>query len=296
MPGPRVLSKGAIWFAFRGRTLAIESAHDGFRRFAQTAFEPLHAAKPRIADHVAGMQIVDAALHVTFDGERIALAHSSDLMSDSSIAAYYATRAIFTQFAAADRTSWAAYGAAVRVGDRAVLLLGRSRIGKTLLTLHLLARGADVYGDETIVIDRRSGDVDGMPRRLMVREPALALLPNDMMREVCRSSPHAIVTPAGRLWYALDADVLSGGRTTAAQPAPIAAVAIINDARARASRVEPLHSKKAAIEFARRLYRPVDDVRDLSRLTACFDRVRACRLSLGSPADAAERLVDWVTS
>ena len=80
------------------------------------------------------------------------------------------------------------YACAVEIGGRAVVLAGAGSVGKTTLGLALANAGAGVYGDEMILIHRRSRVVSAISRRLMLRPGTLGLLGNVAITERIRAA------------------------------------------------------------------------------------------------------------
>jgi hypothetical protein len=141
------------------------------------------------------------------------------------------------------------YAAALRVGDRAILISAQSGIGKTTLALELLARGARLYGDEFAFIRKSDRFVSGLPRALMIRERTLSLIPDPRLRAVCEAS-----TPRSqhgdRVWDNIDAgDVF--GEDVFARPAPLAAAFMLE--RGERTSSEVVSPAVAAADFTSRL-------------------------------------------
>lgn len=271
-------------FAFRNRTLSLEG-HEEAVRFAAAAFRELAAPAPAKVNQHAQVWLRDEGARVVFDGTEIGIECPED-DSEKSTSAFYATRDVFARFAASDPSVWAVYGAAVRCGAQALFICGPTTAGKSILATHLLARGAQFYGDEIVVIDRATGYTGGMRRGMMIRERGLAWLPSDAMRARCSASPDLIRTPTGCLWYAVEPDALAG-RSTAAEPAPLGGVVILSGERVEVSALERVPPTVAALEVARYLYLPAGELSELGALSTLLARVPAYRLRLGPPRDAA---------
>lgn len=276
-------------FAFRNRTLSLR-ADEPVIGLAKAAFREIAAPAGGHAGQHAQVLLSDEETRVLFDGAEVQIPNLDPSERNEFTSAFYATREIFARFAAADASCWALYGTAVRCGSGALLILGPSTIGKSVLTAHLLACGAQFYGDEIVVVDRETGYVSGMRRGLMIREPSLPLLPSAAMRERCAASPHRIQTERGALWYAVEADALVG-RPTAAEPAPLGGIILLAAERAKVSALEPLPGTAAAIEAARYLYRRAGELTELGALTSLLARAPAHRLRLGPPGEAAALIV-----
>ena len=88
------------------------------------------------------------------------------------------------------------HGASVVIGGQKVLLVGVAGFGKTTLTMHLLANGIDVEGDEHIVV--REQDVVARPRPLRVKSASIALLPK--LAAAVLASPSLLVREGDRTY------------------------------------------------------------------------------------------------
>ncbi|MFN2462088.1 MAG: hypothetical protein ABR591_15650 [Candidatus Velthaea sp.] len=61
------------------------------------------------------------------------------------------------------------------MNGRAIVVVGRSGVGKTTLVLQLVARGARLYSDECLFVEKETMLVTGLPCSHMIREPSLKL-------------------------------------------------------------------------------------------------------------------------
>ena len=263
--------------------------------YARRAYEPLLCG-----DEVDG-NVHNAAIAarrrdpwMSLDGQL--LPWPSDINGDHSVfaSAFYGTRELFARLLCTHPERRAIYSAAIETDAGAVVLIGRSTIGKTVLALHATALGARLYSDETVLLDRRDGRINGVGRRLMVREPALPLLPNDAMRRACLESADVYVAKRSRLFYALDPSALFG-RNVDALPALPAAVVCIDDERTSHSVLERISPALAAAELAKRSYGPSKDLAEVATLGMLLARARSFRLRLGSPDEAARMILEAVS-
>lgn len=142
--------------------------------------------------------------------------------------------------------------AAIREGDGAVLLMGRSGSGKSSLSARALADGREMLGDDQVLLDG-SGQLWTFPRRLRfyadLRHTAPAAyrrLPVKARfglagRAVVRRLTKGFVAPPIRVTPA----ELGGGR--AREPLPLSSVALISrDARVRELEIEEIDASEAA--------------------------------------------------
>jgi hypothetical protein len=183
------------------------------------------------------------------------------------------------------------YAAALRLGDRAILVSADSGIGKTTLALELIRRGARLYTDEFAFVRRADSFVSGLPRALMIRERTLAIFSDPRLRTVCEASPPR--APHGdRIWDNIDAgDVF--GEDVFATPAPLAAAFLLHraDGPPTSERVSPA---VAAVDFTQRLnadatgFARFVDTAEMLAHTPCY-RVTAQMPT--AAADTIERLL-----
>lgn len=202
--------------------------------------------------------------------------------------AFYATRELFSRFASEDETAVALYGALVLVDGGAVLVLGPTTIGKTLLALCLAHEGAQFLGDETALLSY-NGEIRAMPRCPSLREPGLAFLPSELMRRRVLGAPHAFATPRGRLWYALSADDL-GGVAPSERPYPLRAVCAIGE-RAESFAMREIQQTDMFATVAQRAYSRPTELSELAALRRAMRRARHFSVTLGTPQESAAALL-----
>ncbi|MGZ3527123.1 MAG: hypothetical protein ACXVAO_05420 [Vulcanimicrobiaceae bacterium] len=272
-------------FSHLGRTLLLHANHPAVYHVALSAFADIAREALERHDHHAEIKIGEQDLEIGFDGTHARSAARFIDGDSSSLTAFYATSGVFARFAAASRSHFALYAAAVQLAAGAVVIAGPTTVGKTVLALHLAARGARIYGDELILLDRSACTIEAFPRRLLLREPSLPLLPNDAMRKACLQSRDAIDCSGGRLWYALDPDALCG-RGVRACASPLAGVILI-DGRARRSSIERVAPMLGAIELARRTFRNERGLAELKAFCEIGSSVPVYRMLLGAPAEGA---------
>jgi hypothetical protein len=146
----------------------------------------LHACAPALRDALRFMEIapnlpdftlknVDIKIHEA-DGFCIVRMPNGRLVEGSP---RYLTDAlhqlIFTDIVESEPDAIFLHGATVLVQGKRVLLVGHKGCGKTTLTLHLLAHGFDIEGDEHLLV--RQTDVVARPRTLRVKPGSLVLVP-----------------------------------------------------------------------------------------------------------------------
>ncbi len=174
-------------FRLSDAVLGIDVADDHARRVLEDAYAPL-LRPPGTRTHARAVvqRLSDGRLHVRYGRRALAAANSADAIPLRG--AYHAAREIFAHFACEPPHSMALYGALCAVDNGAVLLLGPTTVGKTLLALQLARNGARFLGDETAVLSLLTGEAYALPRRPTLRESALPLLSDDAMSSRILSS------------------------------------------------------------------------------------------------------------
>jgi hypothetical protein len=231
-------------------------------------------------------RLSDGRLHVRYGRRVISTLHSR---AEADQAAYNAAREIFARFAASIDGTMAFYGAALGVGDAGVMIVGPAAIGKTLLALHAAHLGATFLGDETAMLDLRSGEVFAMPRRPALRESALPWLPNDAIAGEVVTSPNVFETERGRFWYALE------GVVPSERALKLRAVCIVRDRR-EVSSVRRLELGAALPLIAQRAYARPSELNQIAALRKALRGVVCLEISLGTPQESATGLLREVSA
>jgi hypothetical protein len=277
-------------FLVRDRVLTIASDDAFVEEFVQRAYGRV-GLRPSLA---IGRPIDRGQIFVRghaprllFNGNEIAWPLEASEERTRFIAVFYGSREFFRLVAGRVESCWALYGAAVQLGPTAVAIVGRSGIGKTSLVLALMARGARLYSDECVFIDKADGSVDGLRRALMIRESALGLLswiPG--IADACRRAPFH-PTPTGRLWYAIEPGMIFGTGLHA-RSSRLSGVVVLDDDRSTVPTMYRIAPSVAAAELARRCHAKPSGIRALAEISRHLSAVRCYRLRLGSPASTAD--------
>ncbi|HEY9179279.1 MAG TPA: hypothetical protein VIO32_01085, partial [Candidatus Baltobacteraceae bacterium] len=209
-------------------------------------------------------------------------------------AAYHAVREIFARFACELPHTIAMYGALCAIDGGAVLLLGSTTIGKTLLALHLAHSGAQFLGDETALLSVASGEAYAMPRRPSLRESALPLLPDARMRANIEQSSSVFATERGRFWYALDGDALCGLQPNG-RPHVLRAICMLS-ARAEVPAIRRLDSTAGLQLAAQRAYARPSTLAQMSAVKRAMRHTAFFQMTLGTPSESAALLLREVTA
>ena len=225
-----------------------------------------------------------------FNGEAFAWPQDSQRDTSAFVYAFYGSRQLFGLVAGSIASCWAFYGAAVQFGTGAIALVGRSGIGKTTLVLELMARGAALYSDECVFLEKTDGMVDGLPRALMIRESSLEQLASiPGVAAACRRSPFHVTEERGRLWYAIDPTEIFDA-VPVARPSPLRAFVVLDDERSDVASLSSLSPSVAAAELARRCHGASNGIAGLAIVARRLSTIPCYRLRLGTPRGTADLL------
>jgi hypothetical protein len=271
-------------FGLAGRTLGIDVDDQAVAHILQTTYSCARVQNTRTVNHVASMRrLGDGRLHVRFDRRAVSVGEPAQPFP--LLSAYYATKEVFARFAAAHPGCIAFYGALVAVNGAAVLILGPTTIGKTLFALHLASQGATFLGDETAVLDLRSGSICALARKPALREPALSLLPSDEMRARVAQANQVLDTDRGRFWYALGPQELCGV-VPSDRSYRLAAVCVIRE-RAQTFALKHVDFEQALPAIMQRAYARPSQLTELSGLRRSMRRVTLHEIALADPQASA---------
>jgi hypothetical protein len=181
------------------------------------------------------------------------------------------------------------YGCAVRVGNRAVLIVGESGVGKTTLCLALSRLGGAIYGDEMVLVHRRTHMLTAVPRTLTINVGSFALFDDEAFCRRIRRRAVPVEALANGV-SSVDARVL--GPVPA--PVPLRAVVIVKrgPGEARLMPVKPAH---AAMMLAPHLAEQPSDLAAVARIAGRLAAVAVFRLTLERPGAAAAALVEGLS-
>jgi hypothetical protein len=274
-------------FGIGGTSLVIEIADEPALRLIEEAYRLLvcEAAPGRVQASIR--RLSDGRLHVRYGRETLRAAGAADPVPLR--AAYHAAREIFARFACEPAHTLAVYGALCAVDRGAVLLLGPTAIGKTVLSLHLAHLGAQFLGDDTALISLADQEAFAVPRRPALRESALPLLPDTRIAQSVAQAGSAFETERGRFWYALDAQALCGIEPST-RAYPLRAVCILSG-RGSAASMHALDPADAVKFVAQRAYARPTSLAQMSALRRVLRRVACFEMTLGTPRESSELLL-----
>lgn len=285
-------TRGAL-FAAGPFCLDVRTNEDWAAQLLATAYAPMHCTDAALALHHASLlRLRDGTLRLRFDEREVP--YSSATHSDPFTRSFYALHELFARFAAIIPGQIALYGASVVIDGGAVLLLGPTTIGKTVLALHLAHRGAHFLGDETVLFDPQYQTVAAMPQRPSLREPSLALLPTPALRRHVEAAPHAIHTRRGRFWYALRRLDLQGIGPDP-WPYPLRAIVIVKG-RAPEPTIETFTARTMLAMVLERAYARPQALAQVGALHRALRAIPSFALTLGPPDQSARALMDIINA
>jgi len=290
------VSRQTQTFSVLDRTLAIETDSDEIMRYIDGAFrrlrvDPDRDSRPR--DFASILYGLGTAPSISFNAAPVTFEHPTKV--DSAFhAAFYGSAKLF-RLSMRRSTDWhSVYAAALRIRDRAVLIAGASGIGKTTLTLELLRRGAQLYGDEFACIRKSDRFVVGFPRTFMIREETLSVIEQPPLRSTCERSAPREQAVAGRVWDHIDpAEVF--GEDVFASPARLGAAILLSRDPERPPSAERLSSAVASTELVARFNRAFVEFTHFADIAGLFAGIPCYRLWIGEPRATADALLGVLT-
>lgn len=289
-PQPRALWRGQ--FGLAGRVLALDADDVAVAHILQTAYAPALESRHRAASHSASLRrLCDGRLNVRFDRCTISAGHLGQ--ATALLSAYYAAKEIFARFAASHPAGIALYGSLVAVDGEAILILGPTTIGKTVLALHLALQGAKFLGDETTLLDLGSTTIYALARKPALRESAMPFLP-PVLQQGAQHAEHVMETERGRFWYALDPAEICG-IAPSASGYRLRAVCIVRD-RAESFSMRRIDAGDALPGILQRAYARPSQLAQTASLRRSIRHVAHYDLSLAQPEQSAAALLEQVRS
>jgi hypothetical protein len=279
-----------LGFGLGGSVLAIDIADDAALCLLRDAYSPMRCEPAGARAHAMLRRLADGRLHARYGRLGLRLENGGDPVPIR--AAYHATREIFARFAVERPHTIALYGSLFEINGGAVLVLGPTMIGKTLLALHAANAGARFLGDETALVSLLDGDAYAMPRRPSLRESGVPLLPTARMRSAVLKSQTFFQTDRGRFWYALDEQALAGMQPNA-RTYPLRAVCILS-ARSEQPHMRRLDVATGVPLLAQRAYVRPTSLAELGSLRRATRHAIFFEMTLGTPQHSSELLLQEV--
>ena len=180
------------------------------------------------------------------------------------------------------------HGAAVGRAGHAVLILGGARVGKTLLALSIVARGARLLADGLLPLDPGDLLLAPFPEALRLRREELASLGTD--------PAHPALVPfrtsSGSIEWRADPVGLLASRAGGAAAGAVTAVVFLQEPSSDEPRLDPLPPGQALQWVRRHLHRPAPDAERTQKVLARLcQAIPAFALTAGPP-DWTARLCD----
>jgi hypothetical protein len=191
---------------------------------------------------------------------------------------------------AADSAWVALYACAVVFRGRSVLFSGPSGVGKTTLGLALQQFGGRLIGDEMIVVDPATLEVDAIDRRLSVRWPHGDPLDDAVLHDLIQKNAAQIGSGRGRFQ---SVDRRAFGAPPA--PAPLGATFVLTRGEG-APRLAPAGAGRTALAIARFAGRRPNRLDDVGRLADVLAGGRCHTLTLGDPQASARAVFEALST
>jgi len=180
------------------------------------------------------------------------------------------------------------YAAAMRLGDRAIIISARSGIAKTTLALELMSRGAGLYSDEFVFIRKSDRTVSGLPRSLTIRVRTMSLFPDPRLRAVCETSkPRTSYGDA--VWDNIDAGDVFGDQIFA-RPASLGAAIVLERGLGPETVVTPISAAHAAADFNQRVNSGTQGFSRFADTALMLNGIPCFRVAASTPQRAAEAI------
>jgi hypothetical protein len=237
------------------------------------------AGTPRPEDHGA-LRRQDGVWRAYFNGEPLLCNIPTGTSDRVGEGAYLANQLVWRSLYK-DEAWLTVYGSALRLGNRTILFVGPSNVGKTTLSLALMMAGAQLYADEFVCLRRADRLVSGLRRSLMVRRNCLRFVQWNVLTSVCLSGRVRNNAYASDAWYHVDAEALGGDAAWAAA-APLDAVFVLQRSAPGAPKIEALAAARAAADLLQYTDASKRSLDSLAELRCVLENVPAYRLSVGA--------------
>ncbi|MDF3063261.1 MAG: aldolase [Microvirga sp.] len=227
---------------------------------------------------------VDIAVEETDHGFRLQLPDGERIEPSFIEAANRIHEAVFTAVLEEAPGAPMVHGACLVLEGQRFIVIGPKGAGKSTLTLHLLANGFDVEGDEHVVL--RDDDLVARPRRMRVKPGSLPLVPD--LAEAVLGSPTVQNPIEGRV-YAVDPSIAGRPwRIRARQASHLVFLEPNHGGRSSLTAVDPGEAFRLAAADC--LLPRIRQAAAAARLHGLGSRAQAWRLSTGDLHEAEEQL------
>jgi len=287
--GPTAVSPSCIAVAPLGRRIVIDVDEPWIADYLRSVYRRVVAPLPSNDDKdVDRGQILahNGAHWLLFNGEP--LSDVGERPSTNFRLAFYGSSKLLRASFRRNEAWNSLYGAALRIGDRAVVISAQSGIGKTTLSLELMARGAGFLSDEFVFIRKHDRMVAGLIRGMLIRERSLAVCGDPRLQAICaRLVPR--VPHGDRVWDDVDpGDVF--GEQVLAQPAKLAALIMLERQGSEVTATAQVPSALAAVDLCKRVNSGGPAFDRLADAALMLSGIPCYRLSASSPKAAADAI------
>lgn len=181
----------------------------------------------------------------------------------------------------------ALYALGVAKGDVRLAIAAASGAGKTTLALELLRRRWSTFGDELLLLDRKTLVVDGVRLALMVREPSLDVLGDARVARATRGGSLVSLMNGIRTWHDVDVE-RTFGRDAIAAPGPLTHVVLYERSEDGTSSLDRISPAAAALEILPHFFIDALAPDDMWEAVDLFGRLTCVRLRAADHRAAAE--------
>ena len=282
-------SAGSVAFETLDRRLIVVSDEAKILEYLRSAYRRVSVALPSTRDESVDCGEIlahNGQAWLSFNGEPMPFPH--DVPATNFRRAFYGSSKLMRASFRRNADWHSLYAAALGVRGKAVIILAQSGIGKTTLALELMARGASFLSDEFVFVRKSDRLVRGLPRAMLIRERTLTIFDDPRLRAVCEASTPRM--PHGdRVWDDIDpGDVFGEG--VFGEPAPLAAVVLLQRRNGITASVEPVPSAVAGADLCTRLNADLSAFDRLTTSVGLLSGIPCYRIGTSSPRCAADAI------
>lgn len=197
-------------------------------------------------------------------------------------------QALATSFRALHRHR-AVYAAGLCADGTALLLAAPSGTGKTTVCLELLRRGWQTYGDEFVLLERRTLRAYPFEQAFAVRERSLDRLRSAALYAACAADPTVTHDAGGRTWHGIDV-AATFGEHTIAHPRPLTHVVYMTPSTDGRTTLAPAAPAACALRLIPHLYVESLQIADVWETIEGLARLACYELSIADARTAADLL------
>jgi len=280
-------------FCVGDRLLCLKTNDATIDEYLRRCYRRLVAASPvaSVTGHDEGALLWDGnGLELWFDGLRLG---ERRRFEDVLAAAVWGSAKLLGMTLRRLNRCRAYYATGAVHGDACVAIAAPSATGKTTLALELLRRNWATYGDEFLLLDRRTLVVEGVPLAFMVRESSFELLDDPLLERRVRAGTMWSGAAPARTWY--DFDVQEAfGYGAVATPRALTHLVLLERSSDGLSSLETISPAAATLELLPNLFVECLRIADVWEAVERFERVACYRLFATDHRTAADMLENLV--